>query len=397
MASYQTSRYYDSSDNKDCLFTYNETQTTTQEATTTQKKKIRVDWNITFNVYTHDTNNSVKGSYACSLTYNTPDKNGTSSRAYRTNGEVVVSGSFETDATYYDISLNGAIYSYSNNVSLSQRIYLSAGYTLGSAGYPTIVDNGDNTFTITGVVGQPGENNPIIDAYLNYRTDNQDCTWEKDTGIQRYLQLSTVAGSSGSITLNNKNGVIWPGDIGARALVMTKCEYNLAPSDNVRVTIKYYSAPTGEVTPITLAYSGKQPRLDQPLIFSWKSVTCDKYRIWLYVNNDIVVGYDPSDSDSEEAFVTTASYSVPRNIASTLNAGDVISFAVQPVNVDKKNNLYYGTWAQSSGYTLASAATVHVKVNGTWKSGTPFVKVNGVWKQASGVFVKSNGVWKQSV
>ena len=41
-----------------------------------------------------------------------------------------------------------------------------------------------------------------------------------------------------------------------------------------------------------------------------------------------------------------------------------------------------------------SSKTMRLKMNGTWKDGTPYIKVNGVWKVAV-PYIKINGSWKR--
>ena len=398
MASYQSTRYYDSSDNKDCLFTYNETRTTIQEATTGQKKKIRVAWNITFNVYTHNTNNATTGAYMCSVRYTMPDKAETSSRASRKNGDVVVTGSFDTDATSYYCGLAGAIYVYSENVSWTATLDSDAGYTLGTAGSASIIDNGDNTFTVNGVAGNAGENNNMTACYLTYRTDNKPCTWPP-TDAQASVEMNPVSGATASKTESNKEGVIWAGDLLTYAMVVTNYQHNFSMSDNVFGTIKYYKAPTDEVTFINLEYSGTAPTMGQVFKFTWNSAVCDLYRIWFQVNGVNQYGIDPNHTELDFAEISSSSttYTIPTSITSKIKANDVVKLAVQDINVDKKNNYYYGGVYNSDDYTVVSTALMNVKVSDTWKKGSPHVKVDGVWKSAVGVFVKTNGVWKQSI
>lgn len=73
------------------------------------------------------------------------------------------------------------------------------------------------------------------------------------------------------------------------------------------------------------------------------------------------------------------------------------------VTVTSSGTYYYKVKNAAGLVTSASititgiSPTISVKINNSWKSGTPYVKVNGAWKQAIAVYVKVNGTWKQSV
>lgn len=54
------------------------------------------------------------------------------------------------------------------------------------------------------------------------------------------------------------------------------------------------------------------------------------------------------------------------------------------------------TASGSADLPVIDVATLHLRVNGTWKKATPYVRVNGVWQKAK-AYLRVNGSWKKGV
>jgi hypothetical protein len=103
-------------------------------------------------------------------------------------------------------------------------------------GTPTIVDNGNNTFTISGHVSTAGTNNPIASSTLYYTIDGSN---------QQSKSITTASGASYSHNFNvptsKDKSVI-------KAWVVCKFNYGSASgyktrtSDTYEATVKHYSA-----------------------------------------------------------------------------------------------------------------------------------------------------------
>lgn len=65
-------------------------------------------------------------------------------------------------------------------------------------------------------------------------------------------------------------------------------------------------------------------------------------------------------------------------------AGNEIVYRIKPTGSGV-------SWTLSNSLYLAGG--IKIKVNGEWKTGTPWVKVGGEWKRAKKVCLKQNGSW----
>lgn len=61
-----------------------------------------------------------------------------------------------------------------------------------------------------------------------------------------------------------------------------------------------------------------------------------------------------------------------------------------------RNKFYTNVGSGEFLYEIEDTSSIRVKVNGSWKTGTPYIKVNGQWKKGT-AYIKTNGSWKKGV
>lgn len=258
-------------------------------------------------------------------------------------------------------------------------------------GTVSIVDNGDNKFTISGTKGADGDNNPSTGFNIK---------WSYDSAA-----YETAVSSGSTINLKPSSG--------NTRTVYAQCTTTaahgppaLASSSRV---ISYYKAPSLISAP-AFFYSKSRFTIKEPWLVRWlpgiagNSISPIKgYRIKLYKNNSLIDIYNNSrvklsnqskiyDRESAATSITLSP------TAHNFKVGDTAQVSIQPYTryKDSGSTLLLGNEIRSIVHTVKNTGIFRVKVGGSWKEGEVWVKAEGSWKEAEEVLVKAGGLWKEA-
>ena len=291
---------------------------------------------------------------------------------------------------------DGQAYSFTLNYTLN--------YTSGTAPTIYIVDNKDNTITISGALGKNGTSNSLQYAAVYYTTDGSDPGDSENTKRKRVLYYSVdtddnyaspVSGGSYSTTI----GITSSGTIKAT----TRCafEHNTTEA-NTSLKVTYYAMLGDPGIPVLTDSSYKNGRIviKKPWTFIWtptkileSSLTVAGYEYALRrLPKDFTV-WGPA---AEIGTVTGTSVSFSDPVALGFAAGDIFKLQIISYAIDGRGEKITSDLIESSEYLVQNAGIVNVKVDGAWKEGQVYVKVNNEWKEAETVNVKVNGEWQES-
>lgn len=276
---------------------------------------------------------------------------------------------------------------------LKATLYASVvNYVDVSGGSVTIVDNGNNTATISGRSASSNSNNAISSAKLYWHIgywNEETVTWGPDTNFSKTISIPS----------------------GCTQITADLYSYGRVNSASVRTTsaVKYYGDPAYPGKP-TLYYRRKGPTLKEPLSFNWTAASAGTnvpivgYRLRLYKNGLLITGVNPYDASASyyDTNSTSTTYSFDAS-ALGFKVGDTIKLGIYSYGKNGAGNLLFnggGTSAaqvDSIEYTFINAGIIRIKQAGIWKEGQVYIKVNGIWKEADSVYIKKDGVWKESI
>lgn len=277
--------------------------------------------------------------------------------------------------------------------SLKATLYASVvNYVDVSGGSVTIVDNGNNTATISGRSASSNSNNAISSANLYWHIghwNEETVTWGPDTNFSKTISIPS----------------------GCSQIIADLYSYGRVNTAYVGTTssVKYYGNPGNPGKP-TLSYRRKGPTLKEALSFNWAAAAGGTnapivgYRLRLYKNGYLITGVNPYDASANYYDInsTSTTYSFDAS-ALGFKVGDTIMLGIYSYSKNGAGNWLFngGGTAEaqvtSDVYTFINAGIIRIKKNGVWKEGQVYIKVNGVWKEADSVYIKKDGVWKESI
>jgi hypothetical protein len=376
------------------------------------------------------TNNAVKtsgtskGSY---LWYTTNGQDPTLATSTRTC--VSLGTSSDSDYTHsINISANRSVkafvitYFTHNNASSSTAgkscLYYSAG------GKPTcaVIDNGNNTFTISGKLGKSGDNNALIGARLYYTTNGKD----PDTSGEKKNNTKEVALGNTSEAAYSKVYAI-TSNTTVKAVV--GCQFTYAVGGASKVTaaansgsITYYNNSGNPGKPV-IEYTKSRLTLKEDWTIKWGAASAGStdiagYYIRLLVDgnsipfvnkNNVTLTSTSSSADAANKYYydrsiaslngdydTTSLVFRTSNNLSYLAVGKKVKVKVIAYTVNGAGTKLFSEEVVSDEYPIENAGIVYAKVNGQWKEGQVYTKVNGTWVEAETVNVKVSGSWEES-
>lgn len=273
-----------------------------------------------------------------------------------------------------------------------------------------IIDNGNNTFTVTGTPAEDGTNNVAATTYAwgytsacsnaaPVNSEALDIAKESDT--TRTVYAKAIARPSWIYDSNYKSGNGY--------------------TYSTNAAIKQYVAPGSSGIPTLTAASYRNGRLclrngegNNRWEFTWAAATKTNnaadtvyYRVALERNgvtitwkdwNDSSVGSSQTATNSSWLSFDTTSTSIKIDpVNSGFVPGDTVRLRVKSYIRNGKNQIVASsTYINSERYTVENTGVVRIKAGGAWKEGQVWVKVNGTWKEAQTVNIKVNGSWKES-
>jgi hypothetical protein len=294
----------------------------------------------------------------------------------------------------------------------------------GSSPSVSIVDNGNNTFTISGKLGTNGTNNPIKAAEVWYTTDGTSDPSVSANSTRFSISCTATSGSSFSkqnVSISAKSTV----------KVYVKCTFTYGSATTTAATnaIKYYKEPSKPGTPV-LSYTKSRLTVKEPWTFTWPAATAANtdspvvgYLIMLLKksvgessfsfvreisarnNNHIIRNPGSNSNNSTNYFIKRPSTSCtvilndPKSFGFV--AGDQVRLRVKSYTLngaDPQATLQgdSNNYTDSANYTVQNAGIVNVKVGNQWKEGQVYVKVGKAWREAETVYTKTAAGWKES-
>lgn len=282
-----------------------------------------------------------------------------------------------------------------NTLGSSLKATLSAkvvNYVAVSGGSVTIVDNGNNTATISGKSASSQSQNAISSAKLYWHIghwNEETVTWGPDTNFSKTISIPS----------------------GCSQVQADLYSYGRVNTAFVSTTssVKYYGNPGNPGKP-TLSYRRKGPTLKEALSFNWEAASAGTnvpivgYRLRMYKNGRLITGVNPYDASAYyyDTNSTSTTYSFDAS-ALGFKVGDTIKLGIYSYGKNGAGDLLFnggGTGAaqvDSDEYTFINAGIIRIKQAGIWKEGQVYIKVNGVWKEADSVYIKKDGSWKESL
>ena len=287
-----------------------------------------------------------------------------------------------------------------SNMALSNRavtVSFGGGWSSCTSGsINAVVDNGNNTVTVSGNIGSSGTNNAVTSSTLFYVFSTQSSN--------QSIALGSISGGSFSKTITIP--------VGASSFTCYIHTYSVkddAHSQSKSYSIKYYGNPGNPGKP-TLSYRRKGPTLKEALSFNWTAASAGTntpivgYRLRLYKNGSLITGVNPDDA-SAYYYDTNSTSTIYSFDASTLGfkVGDTIKLGIYSYGKNGAGDLLLNgggapeAQVDSIEYTFINAGIIRIKKDGIWKEGQVYIKVNGIWKEADSVYIKKDGLWKESI
>lgn len=353
----------------------------------------------------------------------TVDENTAKWATYPTGNGTSKSGTFTTTDSSLKLTVTiccmqnstSSDYAVSSSKTLTRNSYTSGGKATGLA----IVDNGNNTFTVSGKLGKAGTNNKLKSAYLYYTMskagEGVNPTTDKYTG-----KVDLGATSEGSFTKTITNNIV---SCDTRAMVVCTYEHNTATTSVVTKTVKYYVIPKAPGKAVLQSFTRSRPTVKENWTYKWTAATAGNtdspikgYRIRIYKNGSPLKGLTCSTSNNTIG-INSAGTDIWVNREST---STTLTFNPKTLGFKTKDKIKVGLYAYtrngeaepaqmfnnggasdaqvfSDETTVQSAGTVRVKVGGSWREGQVWVKVGGSWREAESVYSKAGGSWRESL
>lgn len=261
----------------------------------------------------------------------------------------------------------------------------------------SIIDNNDNTFTISGTNASSGTNNTASTSYA----------WGYSTS---YGNSGTGTKSLNIATPGNATRTVY-----AKATASPSWSKDTDKTATTSLAIKQYVAPSDPGVP-SIKYTKSRLTLKENWTINWAPATATNssspvvgYRIRVYRKSKGASEFStiPIKSMTTGELLTTSSNYYDREIDNTtmkinpvqndIAVGDTIKIGIYSYTKDGNGvKKFSDTNVFSKSYVVQNAGIVNAKVSGAYKEGQVFVKVNGAWKEAESISAKVNGTWKES-
>lgn len=309
--------------------------------------------------------------------------------------------------------------------------------TNGTAPSLNIIDNKNNTCTISGTLGKNGTNNAMKSATLYYTTNGKNPDANESWTSKASLGATSAASFSKTVAIPS-------GCTKIIAIVYCNYTYNNSNSGNCSAAVKFRYGPmhSEPVATWTGQEEGKRLTTKAKVSFVWydpdwtladnkanylPKECLNGYRIRMHEWKkgessaaSIHIGVNSDDSRWYDTWETTNTLAYG---AEYTRSGNMNTCTVDPVKLgmvagDKISIMVHGhyktagnpvlVWSNVIGSNAESVANsspwamfenegiVNVKVDGEWKEGQVYVKANNEWKEAESVFTKVDGAWKES-
>lgn len=236
-----------------------------------------------------------------------------------------------------------------------------------------------------------------------YKTDNFTLSWSgakadagSITGYNIYylkngswVRYSTVTGYSTTINLNNitvNRGDTILFSVTALSSLSLESDYSSALG---RVLLA--KLPT---SPTWLSVSHSEIKRNDMIDVTWGGATAGTGTISYYILQYRRY-HNNSWSEWTDAEFRTAEYCMcdATAIFPDLQGGDQLDVRIGTIN---SYNLQSSDYRVIASYISIKGGGIRIKVDGSWKEGTPWVKVNGTWKQGE-TYVNVNGNWHDGI
>lgn len=279
-----------------------------------------------------------------------------------------------------------------------------------------IIDNGDNTFDITGTDATSGDNNTATTTYQ----------WG----------YSTSYGSSGKgtkiLTIEDKTQATRT----VYAKAVTKPSWIYDPNYNsgqgvvttMSKDIKQYVVPSAPKD-LKLNYTRARLTLEEPWTFTWtpseainSSSPLSGYFImlrrlpkgsteWEYIreinssltDDYISISHGSNSNENSNYFArrdNTSCTAIIQNPAEFgIKPGDKIKLRLKPFTFNGAGGAVQAdglTFEESAEYRVYETGVVDIKVDGEWTTGKVWVKQDDKWQKAKEIMVNVDGEWKYS-
>ena len=315
-------------------------------------------------------------------------------RTYPTGNGSSDSGSFTTTAESLDITVHICCMqaNIANGKKTTETLTRTTWTDIGK-GTVTIIDNGDNTFTIGGTKGKDGTNNPGSGPWLYYSYDS--ATYENS--LDSDGDTFKLAGSAKVRTVFAK--------------CVTEATYGSDTEATTSKEIKRYVAPLLP-NKVNLTYEKSRLTVKEPWVFTWDAAAQSSssytgvkgYRIVLLKNHNSIpikssgktISSNPSSADWYTVDIESNSFTIDP-IANGFEPDDVVALGVKPYTINgKSEKVFNSDYRYSTDATVQNAGIARIKVGGNWKEGQVYVKTSTGWKEAETVNVKTSSGWKES-
>jgi hypothetical protein len=257
-----------------------------------------------------------------------------------------------------------------------------------------IVDNKNNTFTITTKTGKSGDNNKATNCMVYYNVTSSNKTPSNPSATNYNGIKNTGKGSEKGYSFT----VGVDKDTKVKAIAYTLGTYNSTSYgeksgvDSCNVT--YYAPP--KMNSVSITYGNGKPTNRATYMASWSaSKTQDSspvkgYQCILYLNGKVI--YNSSS--------TTTSLNISdvlSNKKTNLKVGDVLCLSVQAFSKNGAGGTLWSSLKDSNGVTIVADGVLKIKHSKEWKHGIVYIKNDGEWKDSTGVYIKKDGKWEKSV
>ena len=296
---------------------------------------------------------------------------------------------------------------------------------------PTIVNNRNNSYTVTGYLGSAGTNNPMAKNVLYYTgADGKEKQWpspsttdpwtvsKSHTVTVSFTPAATDTADTRRITAYTKTfGKNYNKSTGVKSIISTS-------------NIRQYVQPTQPGKPV-LSWTKSRLTVKEALTYEWpKAKARNKYspvmgyRLRLY-KNGTVVNISNTDTKSTDPYFDTDVNTLKKGFSlkgQNDSSAKTIKLTFDPAALgfapkdkiklkvlaysrygekDKETNsgslLFNQTSVSSDELVIQNAGIVNVRLNNKWVEGTPFVRLkNGTWQEADTVNVRISTTWKES-
>ena len=331
---------------------------------------------------------------------------------YPTGYYTSASGSFtlsDTSDSTVKVTLKVSAYTNSTSAYTTKETTINRKqWTNVAASAPTITDNGNNTFTITGKAGTAGTNNAINSTSLYYKIGAATTSYTKNS----------------SLTLSNKALTASASTATQEVAAYTKVDgvQNNDTSSTTKLVVKNYQAP-GKVSNITISPKTKtRLTIKEAWNVAWNEATATNssspvsgYRIRIYKKAAGASSFNTikfySKTTGELLSSDTGSgadrYYYDRGIShgTTMTMypdiqgilpGDTIKITMQAYSKNGNNTKLLSDTSSSTTYLVQNAGVVRVKVGDSFAEGLVYIRTNDAWKEADVIQVNVGGAWKES-